>query len=84
MPCFVYFLYSDKLKRYYVGVSNDISDRLERHNSGQSLSTKAGLPWKLIFTIECVDKSTAMQLEVKIKKRGIRRFLLDNNIQIEL
>ncbi|MGG9960352.1 GIY-YIG nuclease family protein [Ferruginibacter sp. SUN106] len=84
MSCYVYFLYSDELKKYYVGVSNDVSDRLKRHNSGQSLSTKAGLPWKLIFTIECVDKSAAMQLEIKIKKRGIRRFLVDNNIQIEL
>ena len=80
MSCFVYFLYSESHKKYYVGISNDVEDRLVRHNSCQSLSTKGGVPWRIIHIIECADKSTAMQLESKIKKRGIGRYLYDNNI----
>jgi putative endonuclease len=84
MDCYVYFLYSNTLKRYYVGISNDVEDRLRRHNNGESLSTKAGKPWKLLHVITCDNKSIAMQLEIKIKKRGIGRYLSDNNIIVEL
>ena len=78
--CYVYFLYSDKTGKFYVGISNDIKDRLRRHNNGESLSTKSGLPWKLLHTIVCENKSAAMLLETKIKKRGISRYISDNNI----
>ena len=80
MSCFVYFLYSETKQKFYVGVSNDVEDRVKRHNNAQSLSTKSGVPWKLIHIIACEDKSAAMRLELKIKKRGIARFLADNNI----
>ena len=80
MSCYVYIMYSDNWKKYYVGVSNDVADRLHRHNNIQSLSTKGGIPWRIIQIIECADKSAAMLLEIKIKKRGISRFLADNNI----
>jgi putative endonuclease len=84
MSCFVYFLYSESRKKYYVGISNDVADRLLRHNNGQNLSTKGGIPWRIIYLIECIDKSKAMQLESKIKKRGIARYLYDNDISSPL
>ena len=40
MTCFAYILYSQKRQRFYVGVANDIADRLKRHNNAESLSTK--------------------------------------------
>lgn len=80
MPCYVYILYSKKWERYYVGITNDLVDRLKRHSNGQSLSTKGGIPWKMIYKIYCEDKSAAMSLETKVKKRGIIRYLADNNI----
>jgi putative endonuclease len=79
MACYVYFLFSETTKKFYVGVSNDVADRLSRHNNAESLSTKSGVPWTLIQIIECLNKPAAMQLEIKIKKRGIRRFLMDIN-----
>ena len=48
MPCFVYILYSDKRLNFYVGISNDVQDRLRRHNNAESLSTKGGIPWRLL------------------------------------
>ena len=80
MVCYVYFLYSEKRGKFYVGVSNDVDDRLRRHNNGESLSTKSGVPWKLAYVITCENKSEAMKLEIKIKKRGINRYLSDNDI----
>ncbi len=68
MKCCVYFLYSESYKQFYVGITNNLEDRLRRHNNGESRSTKKGLPWILLHVIECVDKSAAMELETRIKK----------------
>ena len=81
MNCYLYFLYSEKREKFYVGISNDVEDRLKRHNKGESLSTKGGIPWRLLYVITCENKSVAMEIELKIKKRGISRYLLDNNIK---
>ena len=78
----VYILYSDSLSKYYVGHTNSINRRLYEHNSGHSKFTRKGKPWELIFTCECTTRKEAVTLEGKIKKRGIRRYLEDNNITL--
>ena len=80
MSCSIYFLYSELVNKFYVGISNDVADRLHRHNNSASLSTRYGVPWKLIHVIKCESKSMAMILEKKIKARGIGRYLKDHNI----
>ena len=84
MSCSVYFLYSELVDKFYVGISNDVADRLRRHNNSESFSTRYGVPWKLIHVIECESKSMAMILEKKIKARGIGRYLKDHNITPDL
>ncbi|WJS95026.1 GIY-YIG nuclease family protein [Flavobacterium johnsoniae] len=81
---FVYILYSTTKEKFYIGQTNDIEDRLRRHNSGQSLSTKNGIPWKIIYTIQLESRSEAMNLESKIKKRGAKRYLQDLNFEYQL
>ena len=78
MKYYVYILFSQTRKRYYVGQTQDIDKRLIRHNKGLILSTKGGKPWKLVKRYELETRSDAMKLEHKIKKRGIERFLKDN------
>ena len=63
-----------------MGSTNDFEDRLIRHNAGYENYTSKGLPWVLVYKIECANRSEAYTLEMKIKKRGIKRYLLDNNI----
>ena len=75
----VYILWSNKIQRYYVGSTNDIEDRIERHNRREGNYTKRGSPWELIWKQSCFDRKEAVQLELKIKKRGIKRYLLDIN-----
>jgi putative endonuclease len=75
----VYILYSPSLQKYYIGSTQHLNIRLEEHNRGKSPFTKSGMPWNLIHAMECTDRSQAIQLEMKIKKRGIKRFLLDLN-----
>ena len=76
----VYILWSKALQKFYVGSTRDLTDRLLRHNAGYEKFTSKGKPWELICEIPCIDRKEALNLEMKIKSRGIRRYLDDNNI----
>uniref|UniRef100_A0A7V2ZJ94 GIY-YIG domain-containing protein n=1 Tax=Ignavibacterium album TaxID=591197 RepID=A0A7V2ZJ94_9BACT len=43
-----YILYSEKIDKYYVGVTEDLILRLERHNEGWGKFTKTGILRKLL------------------------------------
>ena len=74
---FTYIIYSEKIDRYYVGSTNNVLDRLRRHNAGYRKYTKKGIPWTIVKTIEFSSRPEAVRLEMKIKKRGAKRFLDD-------
>jgi putative endonuclease len=76
----VYILFSPSLNKYYVGSTLHLSIRLVEHNRGKSPFTKKGMPWTIVHQIECESHSVAVQLENKIKKRCIGRYLEDINI----
>jgi len=70
----VYILFSAKLNQFYVGQTNNINKRLERHNKGYENFTKKGIPWELIYHVGVESRSDAMKLERKLKnlKSNIR------------
>ena len=74
-----YVLYSNTLLKYYTGHCEDLGLRLVQHNSGKNKSTKNGIPWIVIFSKEADTRGDAIKLEIKIKKRGAKRFLDDQN-----
>lgn len=76
----VYILFSSSLNKYYVGSTMHLSIRIDEHNRGKSPFTKKGIPWTLIHHIECDNHIASVQLENKIKKRGIGRYLDDIKI----
>ncbi|WP_370281134.1 GIY-YIG nuclease family protein [Robiginitalea marina] len=78
MNYLVYVLYSKKLNRYYVGNTQNLEDRLQRHNTGGSKYTSRGIPWNLVRCFECSTRSEAVRLERQIKARGINRYLEEN------
>ncbi|MGZ8554535.1 MAG: GIY-YIG nuclease family protein [Chitinophagaceae bacterium] len=78
-----YIIWSNSLQKFYVGSTNNLDDRVLRHNSGQGKFTSKGIPWILIWSYDCVDRKEAFNLEYKIKRRGIKRFLEDNRINLD-
>jgi putative endonuclease len=72
-----YIIFSKSSLKYYTGQTDNLENRLNRHNTGLSLSTKSGKPWELIYQIQLSTRSEAMRLEQKIKKRGAKRYLED-------
>ncbi|MBX2991655.1 MAG: GIY-YIG nuclease family protein [Bacteroidetes bacterium] len=70
-----YILRSQKTGRYYTGVTEDLAARLQQHNAGRTSSTRHGVPWEVVYSRSCENRSLAVQLEREIKSRGAKRFL---------
>ena len=64
---YVYILYSTTSRKFYVGQTNNLTNRLERHNSGYVKSTKSGRPWELLHHESYESRSLAMKREIEIK-----------------
>jgi putative endonuclease len=80
---FVYILEAAESKRYYIGQTENLEERLKNHNQGRNLSTKAYIPWKLKWRKEFETRSEAVKIERKlkgIKKRVLlEKFVYDNS-----
>jgi putative endonuclease len=63
----LYILESETSGKLYIGQTNDLQDRINRHNSNQNLATRNKGPWKLLFSIEFKSRSEAVLLEKKLK-----------------
>ena len=74
---YVYLLQSEL--RIYVGLTSNLKRRFKEHNSGQNLSTKAYLPWELIFYEAYNNRHDASRREKYLKttqgRQAIRRML---------
>jgi len=75
MRFYTYILKSSKTDKYYTGYSSDVESRIIKHNSGNSRSTKSGIPWKLVYFEEFEDKLSAIKRENDIKKRKSRKYI---------
>ena len=73
----VYILFSKSTQKYYTGSTQDLVNRLLEHNSGETKSIKHGIPWEVVWKTHLPSRTEAIQLEIKIKKRGAKRFLED-------
>ena len=53
----------------YTGISNNLKKRLDTHAKGNgSKYVRTRLPFKLIYTEECLSRSNAIKREIEIKK----------------
>ena len=82
---YVYILESIQSKRYYIGQTENLEERIERHNKGRNLSTKAYLPWELKWWKEYETRAEAMKIEKKIKgikkRESIKSFVTENKFR---
>ena len=75
MPYFVYILRSLEDKTYYIGSTNNLEDRLKRHNEGRVAYTKPKRPWKLVYSEEHPNRSSAAKRESEIKAHKRKAFI---------
>jgi putative endonuclease len=66
-------------KKTYVGYTNNIGDRLKKHNSNKGAKSTKGYKWLLIYCKKFKSKNEAMSFEYKLKKnQPLRKKLLEN------
>ena len=66
----VYAISSLNFNYIYVGMSIDVNERIERHNSGRERTTRHFAPYKLIYVEECENRVEARKRE-KYWKTGV-------------
>ena len=71
----LYIIYSKIIDQYYSGQTNDLNDRLRRHNEGRSLATKRGVPWELKKAVDFETRSEAMNAENWLKRMKSRKVI---------
>jgi len=75
MAHYLYIIQSLADGSYYVGSTQDVDNRVERHNQGRSQYTKSKRPWQLVHFEECSNKSDAIKRENQIKKRKSKKYM---------
>jgi len=68
----LYIIYSKSWDKYYTGITQDLQDRLIRHNQGRNKSTRGGSPWTLSYTETFTSRSEAQRREYSIKGKKSR------------
>ena len=64
---------SKNKKKTYVGYTNNLDERLKKHNSNTGAKSTKGYKWVLIFYKKFKTKSEAMSYEYKLKKDKVFR-----------
>ena len=72
---FIYIIYSIKIDQYYIGQTQNLENRLYRHNNNGSKSTKKANDWKLMYTEDFANRGLALKREKEIKSKKSRTYI---------
>ncbi len=73
--CYVYVLQSLKEEgRFYVGLADDLRERLGRHNAGEILHTAKFRPWAIKNAVAFRERDRAAAFERYLKSGSGRAF----------
>jgi putative endonuclease len=72
---------SPGIKKTYVGYTNNIQNRLDKHNSNKGAKSTKGYKWLLIYSKKFKSKKEAMSFEFKLKKnKSLRKEILEKSL----
>jgi len=80
-----YFTYmlksiSPGINKTYVGYTNNLKNRLKKHNSNKGAKSTKGYKWLLIYNKKFKSKNEAMSYEYKLKNdRAMRKKILEKS-----
>ena len=75
---------SPRINKTYVGYTNNLKNRLEKHNSNKGAKSTKGYKWLLIYSKKFKSKNEAMSYEYKLKhdrakrKKILEKFVNEN------
>ena len=82
----VYYVYLIKtlngfFKKSYVGYTNDLNSRINKHNNNLGAKSTKGYKWELIYNKKFYSKNKALAFEYKLKKDRNKRSKLINDFK---
>ncbi len=76
---YIYAIVSLHDRRIYVGMSQNVDQRIDQHNAGRVISTKPFIPWVKFYSLPAGPSDSARKLEKYYKsaagKRKLRKIL---------
>jgi len=69
---------SSKKIKTYVGYTNNIQNRLKKHNTNKGAKSTKGYKWNIIYKKKFLSKSNAMKFEYKLKNNRKERMKILN------
>lgn len=83
MPWHIYILLCDQ-KTYYVGLTSNLSQRIESHKLKKNLATKKFSKVKLVYSENFETRREAEKREIQLKKwsRAKKKALIDGNKEL--
>ena len=76
MAYWMYILQSESTGRFYIGHTNNLEDRIRRHNQGRTVANQSRGPWRLVHREEFPTRQAAAAREQAIKRRKSRTYIL--------
>ena len=71
---------SPGVKKTYVGYTNNLEARLNKHNTNKGAKSTKGYKWLLIYSKKFKNKNDAMSFEYMLKKnKTLRNKILDKS-----
>ena len=72
---------SPNVKKTYVGYTNNLESRLNKHNNNKGAKSTKGYNWVLIYSKKFKTKNEAMSYEYKLKNnKTLRKKLFDKSL----
>ena len=68
---YTYIIFSKSLQVYYKGYSADLTQRLEKHNGGNSTYTSKANDWEMVYWKSFLTKKEALIEEKRLKKLNV-------------
>ncbi|KAA3614750.1 MAG: GIY-YIG nuclease family protein [Calditrichaeota bacterium] len=73
-----YVIYSSRNDSFYIGHTNNLDDRIKRHNQNRNKYTSGKGPWELMFSKEFETRTEAMSFEKRLKGFKNPTYLIKN------
>ncbi|MEK7607979.1 MAG: GIY-YIG nuclease family protein [Patescibacteria group bacterium] len=67
--------------RYYIGITANQKERLDKHNASEVRSTKAYSPWRLVYKEGFSERTSARKREIFLKRTARARKELFERIE---
>ena len=68
-----------KTTKTYVGFTNDVDERLNKHNTNKGAKSTNGYKWVVIYKKRFINKKDALSYEYSLKKDKKKRITLLND-----